>query len=215
MKLHLPPLLFSALVACLAVTSLHRSISGSSSAGASGSSVSFRTDQQEISSQTTATAQAPTTGNSVVYNYTPQTKLDSDFSIHATTVEVEVETPRQHDINQVSNNATQTKIATANTATATTTKKTAPANTVADAFNSTNETDITPFFEVAGVGNSGIALAAEDTPVTASYEDNTLTIVSGQNAAVRMNENDNTTTHKTDSYSREGKIRPGKARWAG
>ncbi len=119
---------------------------------------------------------------------------------------MEAETPRQHDINQVSNNATQTKIATANTATATTTKETASANTVADVFNSTNETDITPFFEVAGVGNSAISGSsrAADTPVTASYEGNTLTIISGQNAAVRMNSNTN--THNTNSYSREGNI---------
>ncbi len=119
---------------------------------------------------------------------------------------MEAETPRQHDINQVSNNATQTKIATANTATATTTKETASANTVADVFNSTNETDITPFFEVAGVGNSDLSGSsrAADTPVTASYEGNTLTIISGQNAAVRMNSNTN--THNTNSYSREGNI---------
>ena len=50
---------------------------------------------------------------------------------------------------------------------------------------------------------SGSARAA-DTPVTASFEGNTLTIVSGQNAAVRMK--DNAKTHNTNSYSREGNI---------
>lgn len=178
MKLHLPPLLFTALVACLTATTLHRSISGSSSSGTIGGSVSFRTEQQETGTQTTATAQAQTTDTSIVYNYTPQPKFDSSFSIHATTAEVEVETPRLQTIYQIRDKAALAKAKIAKAATADPrNKKAVTTNAVANVFNSTNEIDITPFFEVARVGTSGIALAAEDSDIatvainTTGYQD--------------------------------------------
>lgn len=54
-------------------------------------------------------------------------------------------------------------------------------------------------FAAYSTGISGSSRAA-DTPVTASYEGNTLTIVSGQNAAVRMKDN---TKHTIQTHTAE------------
>lgn len=164
MKLHLPPLLFTALVACLAATTLHRSISGSSSTGARGSSISFRTEQQKTNTQEQAA------DNVVVYNYTQQPTPASSFSIHATTAELEQQTeaPQQLITYQVSNKTTQSKTTAANN-----TQKAVTTNAVAGVFNSINEADTTPIFESAGTENAGIALAAEDGEIAVAAIDTT------------------------------------------
>ena len=169
MKLHLPPLLLSAIIACMAVsTTQHWSVSGSSYANSGESRISFETKHLPTGTQEQAA------NHSTVYNYTPQPKIESSFSIHATTAELQTETPQLQTIDQIRAKAALLKAKMPKTTTAVaSSQKAVTTNAVAGVFNSINEASATLSFESAVAENAGITLAAEDEEIAVAAIDTT------------------------------------------
>ena len=201
MKPHLPIGLLTWLIATAAISIYALSTSSSSSKSDERSyargHVTYSPTERPQSPQQNVTRAGRTASAPEAALLSPTEASDTVlYSLCATPILVETESGANSPV-------TGEPVSTLSASTETTPQNSTSNGTTGSPFSPTQ-----PFSDgnlaAYSTGISGSTRAA-DTPVTASYEGNTLTIVSGQNAAVRMQSD--TKTNNNSSYSREGNIR--------
>ena len=203
MKPHLPIGLLTWLIATAAISIYAFSTSSSSSKSDERSCarghVTYSPTERPQSPQQNVTRAGRTASAPEAALLSPTEASDTVlYSLCATPILVETESGANSPV-------TGEPVSTLSASTETTPQNSTSNGTTGSTFSPTQ-----PFSDgnlaAYSTGISGSTRAA-DTPVTASLTGNTLTIVSGQNAAVRMKDNKNTYTGNYSSYySREGNI---------